>query len=266
MAYRRVEPSRDIYSPPNLRCLTFMSPALKERGTVTLYLPDGHEEMESIPLVLLLHGVYGDHWSWAFMGGAHVRASELINSGKIRPMGIVMPSDGNVGEGSGYVKWPHKDCEKWIIEDVLGCVRMQYPCFSDASPLFIAGFSMGGFGALRLGSKYADLFSGISGHASVTHFDQMQIFTEDPKLDLSHLTEGDRSSLYWMKKNRESLPPLRFDCGSDDLLIEYNRQLASSLDEEEISHQFKEVPGRHSWDYCHEHLGNSLMFFHNLLE
>jgi hypothetical protein len=26
---------------------------------------------ESLPLVILLHGVYGSHWAWLFKGGAH---------------------------------------------------------------------------------------------------------------------------------------------------------------------------------------------------
>ena len=46
----------------------------------------------SLPLVLLLHGVYGSHWAWAFKGGAHRTAQRLIDAGAIPPLVLAMPS------------------------------------------------------------------------------------------------------------------------------------------------------------------------------
>ena len=44
-----------------------------------------------LPIVTLLHGVYGSHWSWAYQGGAHLTAAELMRQGSICPMVLVMP-------------------------------------------------------------------------------------------------------------------------------------------------------------------------------
>jgi len=265
MSFLRLESSHAKYSAEGLRFLTFMSPALGGRGTASFYLPEGWEAMRDLPLVLVLHGVYGDHWSWAFMGGAHRRAAGMIERGEIPPMALAMPSDGLFGEGSGYVNHPGRACESWIVDDVVGCAREAFPCFAAASPLFVTGFSMGGFGALRLGAKYADRFRGIGAHASATRYEHLARFFAEPRGDESHLREEDRSALHWMRANRAILPPIRFDCGADDILVDHSRELHAQLDAEGIPHAYEELPGRHSWDYAHEHLGDSLKFFGGML-
>jgi hypothetical protein len=45
-----------------VRMLTMYWPALKSRADLTVYLPAGHER-EPLPLLILLHGVYGSHWN-----------------------------------------------------------------------------------------------------------------------------------------------------------------------------------------------------------
>lgn len=80
-----------------------------------------------------------------------------------------MLSDGLFGDGSEYVPHKMEHYEKWIVQDVVTSVKEKNEQIKDHSPIFIAGLSMGGYGALILGAKYPDLFSGLS---SMTHFDQ----------------------------------------------------------------------------------------------
>jgi putative tributyrin esterase len=260
MPYSYVEKSFPRYSDDPLHFLTFFSPALGGRGDVCLYIPKGHEERPGLPMVVLLHGVYGSHWSWALNGGAHHVAQRLIDSGTIPPVALVMPSDGYVGQGSGYVPHPGRDCEAWIMEDVIGCVRQNYPCFGPGSRVYLGGFSMGGFGALRLGAKYPARVSGIAAHSSVTHFDQLPRFFDEAHKSFPYLRDEDRSALYWLVKNREVLPPIYFDCGSDDILVQYNRELHQALVEAGVPHEYHELPGRHSWEYWHHQLADALRF------
>ncbi|MCA9414160.1 MAG: esterase family protein, partial [Candidatus Omnitrophica bacterium] len=69
------------------------------------------------------------------------------------------------------------------------------------------------------------------------------------------------SVIYWMKRNREHLPSIRFDCGTEDSLLEANRTLDRELTAEGIEHAYEEFPGAHSWEYWHDHLRDSLIFF-----
>lgn len=259
--YGKIELSDPQYEPQQLRFLTFNSPALGGRGDVSLFIPPNSSGLKNLPLVLLLHGVYCSHWAWAMKGGAHLTAASMIASGEIPPMVLAMPSDGLWAEGSGYL--PHKsaDYEAWIVEDVIGCVSEVVPQVGDETAVYIAGLSMGGFGAMRLGAKYPNRFQGISAHSSVTRgADLQRIISQHPlPFNVAHPDELD--VIYWMLKNRQNLPLLRFDCGVDDHLIADNRQLHQQLSDNNIAHIFEEFPGAHTWPYWTKHLRATLKFF-----
>jgi S-formylglutathione hydrolase FrmB len=147
--------------------------------------------------------------------------------------------------------------------DLAGCVRELFPNL-ERERMFLAGLSMGGFGALRLGMKYSSQVAGISAHSSVTDVSQLTRFIPYPAETFLHAGEADVSLLYWAKKNRDSLPPLRFDCGTNDPLIEENRALHRALAELNIPHQYEEFPGGHDWPYWTQHVRRTLTYFSNL--
>ena len=99
--FTSVELSDPRFERDGLRVVTVKSPALGRRADVTVYVPTGGAD--PLPLVVLLHGVNGSHWSWALRGGAHLTATRLIETGELPPVAIAMPSDGLWGDGSGYV-------------------------------------------------------------------------------------------------------------------------------------------------------------------
>lgn len=257
--YGKVEWSDPAFEPAHLRFLTFQSPALGGRGDVALFVPEG-DDLQDLPLVVLMHGVYCSHWAWALKGGAHLAAAAMIEAGEIPPMALAMPSDGLWAQGTGYLPHEGADYEAWIVNDVVGCVTAEVPSLSDDSDIFIAGLSMGGYGALRLGAKYPSRFKGISAHSSVTRFEDIErLVTQRPlPFRLEHPDEWDID--YWAARNHESLPPIRFDCGVDDVLLEGNRDLHASLDALGIEHVYEEFPGAHKWPYWAEHLKDTLAF------
>ena len=241
--------------------ITVKSNALKKRADITVYTPLSiNEDLTDLPIVILLHGVYGSHWAWALKGKVHETAQKLINDGQIKPMILVMPSDGLYGDGSGYVPHKTENYEKWIVEDVIQVVKEQIPQVTADSPIFITGLSMGGFGALRLGAKYPSVFKAFSGLSSITHFNQIGEFVADFK-QLQDVALEQDGVLDWLLKNKDILPPFRFDCGSEDILIEYNRKLHNDLEKHQILHFYKEFSGGHSWDYWAEHIDETLLFF-----
>lgn len=248
-----------------LRFVTVKSRALGGRADLTAFAPRQAEGKKDLPLVVLLHGVYGSHWAWALKGHAHRTLQKLVNAKEIPAMALAMPSDGLWGDGSGYLPHPAQDFEKWIVEEVPNAAASALPCISAKSPLFICGLSMGGFGALRLGAKYPQRFRAVSGHSSITHFDQMKQFVEED-LSLYCAKPQDRSVLDTMLRNRDSLPPIRFDCGNEDPLINHNRELHRQLTASNIPHHYEEFSGGHEWAYWEKHLAASLKFFANVLK
>ena len=263
--FRTIENSDPRFEVEGLKWVTVKSRALKHRVDLTLFAPEQTTSQKNVPVVILLHGVYGSHWAWALKGGAHRTAARLIIQQEIPPMVLAMPSDGLWGDGSGYL--PHRtgDFEQWIVEEVPAAVRAAIPAVSEASPLFINGLSMGGFGALRLAAKYPEKFRAAGGHSSITHFDQFKLFVQE-SLESYQCPKEDQSVVERLLQNRDRLPALRIDCGSEDLLIEYNRQLNRELKQAGVPHIYEEFPGGHSWPYWETHLGDMLRFFAQCLK
>ncbi|WP_157208975.1 alpha/beta hydrolase [Mariniflexile maritimum] len=262
--FKTTEISDPRFESNNLRHITVKSAHLNNRGDITVFVPSG-ENLTNLPIVILLHGVYGSHWLWSQKTGIHLKMKTWIENGEIAPMIIAMPSDGLWRDGSGYLPLENTDFEKWIVEDVPNAVVELIPQASDTSKLFIAGLSMGGFGALRLGIKYNDTFSAASGLSSITTIEEMKLFTNE---DLSVYTqnENENESVYkTILKHKNSLPPFRFDCGTDDLLIEGNRKLHQQLTDLNIEHIYKEHPGKHEWPYWEAHIKETIQFFNNIL-
>lgn len=251
--------TNEIAKLAGLSLLTVKSNALKKRADITVFCPQTTQNLENLPLVILLHGVYGSHWAWTALGKVHETFQRLIEEGKCRPMLLAMPSDGLYGDGSAYVSHRAADYEKWIVEDVIEAVKDHFAEVKN-SAVFIAGLSMGGFGALRLGAKYPQIFKAFSGLSSITHFSQMEQFVEDFAALKNDATEQD-GVLDWLVKNKEILPPFRFDCGDADVLLEHNRELHQALEKNGISHEYFEYEGGHSWEYWQTHIEETLLFF-----
>ena len=62
-----------------------------------------------------------------------------------------------------------------------------------------------------------------------------------------------------------SLPPIRFDCGTEDFLLQANRTLHQALNDANIPHEYAEFPGAHEWSYWSQHVEDSLLFFNRIL-
>jgi S-formylglutathione hydrolase FrmB len=198
---------------------------------------------------------------WSQKAGVHLSAWQMMENGEIPPMVIAMPSDGLWGDGSGYVPHDGRNFEKWIVEDVPQAVVENIPSVSENSSLFISGLSMGGFGALRLGIKYREKFKAVSAHSSITDLEQMPLFVEEPLEEYLQGNVMENSVWSMIRNNPNSLPKLRFDCGTEDLLIEYNRKLHQQLQDYHIDHTYEEFPGVHEWKYWGEHIKDTLKFF-----
>jgi putative tributyrin esterase len=257
-----IEFSDPRFEKEHLRNITVKSRNLQGRGDITVFIPPNIPDNQPLPLVILLHGVYGSHWAWTQKAGVHHTALRLMEEEKIAPMILAMPSDGLWQDGSGYLEHQTQNFEKWIVEDVPQAVGQCTPLFTEKSPIFIAGLSMGGYGALRLGAKYPDVFKAFSGLSSVTNFQEMEQFMENQDLSiLAQKVPQSEDVLSIILSNKDTLNPFRFDCGSDDILIQGNRDLHHALDQNNIAHFYEEFSGKHEWTYWEKHIVDTLFFF-----
>ncbi|WP_088283781.1 alpha/beta hydrolase family protein [Ideonella sp. A 288] len=258
--FRTLEVSDPALTPPGLRFVTVKSAALGQRADLLLFVPPQAAAGRDVPLVVLLHGVYGSHWAWAFQGGAHVTAQRLIDEGAVPPLVLAMPSDGLWGDGSGYVPHAGQDFERWIVDEVPAAAREACSACSESSPLCIAGLSMGGFAALRLAGRHPQRFVAAAGHSSVTEAAQLDALMAETRTGWA-AAPADTSVIASLREAEAPLPALRFDCGRDDPFIDGNRRLHVELQAAGIAHDYAEHDGGHGWAYWAQHLDDTLRFF-----
>jgi enterochelin esterase-like enzyme len=134
---------------------------------VSIYLPPGYESStQRYPVLYLLHGYTATDRGW--MNPNYVGLPEmmdrLIARHAIAPMIVVMPNAFNRFAGSFYANstlsggW-----EDFIVRDLVGYVDAHYRTLAVKASRGIAGHSMGGYGALRIGMDHPEVFGAAYG-------------------------------------------------------------------------------------------------------
>ncbi|UQA91870.1 alpha/beta hydrolase [Streptomyces halobius] len=131
---------------------------------VNVLLPDGyHTSGRTYPVLYLLHGGAEDFMSWDTKrdeGG--IRA---YTAGK--PIIVVMPDGGPAGWYSNPVS-SHTGPRNWEtfhMEQLIPWIEANFRTYAEYAGRAVAGFSMGGFGALKYAAKYPDRFASVSAHS-----------------------------------------------------------------------------------------------------
>ena len=66
--FRTIEISDPQFESGDLRFITVKSQHLKGRGDICVFVPPMELPDQSVPVIILLHGVYGSAWSWTNRG------------------------------------------------------------------------------------------------------------------------------------------------------------------------------------------------------
>ena len=132
---------------------------------VSIYLPPSYatENGRRYPVVYMLHGYTGSDEGW--FGPRYdlpKAANNAIASGAAREMILVMPNAFNLYAGSMYSNSVTTgDWEGYIAHDLVAYMDSHYRTIPDRMGRGLAGHSMGGYGTLRIGMKYPEVFSSI---------------------------------------------------------------------------------------------------------
>ena len=133
---------------------------------VAIYLPPGYETAKTkrYPVIYLLHGFGDNIKNWTKNFNLKNIADSLIKNGDIREMIIVMPNGTNAYRGSFYTNSPVTgNWEDYIYKDLVAYVDKNYRTIAKPESRGIAGHSMGGYGAIKLGMKHPDVFGAVYG-------------------------------------------------------------------------------------------------------
>lgn len=235
--------------------------------TVNVLLPTDNtalpEEPESTPYktLYLLHGILGNYTDW--INGTNIqRWSDEKN------IAVVMPS----GENMFYLdqEKSHAMYGEFIGEELVNMTRKMFPLSDRREDTFIAGLSMGGYGALRNGLKYHQTFGYIGALSSALIIDDLEKRTDKHPLfmetrsyaeavfgDLHKVKESDKNPEWLalkLKEEGKELPKIYMACGIDDSLMEANKKFYNTLKSAGIDIVFEEGSGSHEWDFWNKYI------------
>lgn len=218
------------------------------------------EQRRPFRTLYLLHGILGDHTDWT----ANTRIQRWAEE---RDLAVVMPAGENrfyldsaaTGEGWG----------RFIGQELPRKMQRLFGLSAAREDNFLAGLSMGGYGALVNGLRYKEQFSRIAGLSSALVLDELllpggagrpcgaetllgpamfgAVFGKPEALPGS-----DRDYYALAKTLAQSggeLPQIYLCCGLEDSLLEPNRRYARFLKEQGFSCTYIEGPGGHEWDF-----------------
>ena len=136
---------------------------------VSVYLPPSYEQSRNrrYPVVYLLHGFTDSDAKWFGLDGKHwINLPDVLNraagNSDTKEVIVVMPNAFNTFEGSMYSSSVTiGDWETFVAKELVAFIDKRYRTIARPASRGLAGHSMGGYGTLRLGMKYPDIFSSI---------------------------------------------------------------------------------------------------------
>lgn len=135
---------------------------------VTVYLPPSYslQPTKRFPVLYMLHGFTDNDSQWFGWEKHWINLQEVIEKslveGLSKEMIVVMPNAFNRFKGSMYASSATiGDWETFVTQELVTYVDANYRTIPTKQSRGLAGHSMGGYGTLRLGMKFPDVYSAI---------------------------------------------------------------------------------------------------------
>lgn len=250
--------------------INFFSTALMKQTMMNVIVPndtlpiikEGNKHYDRPTKVLYaLHGFTENMNAWLF-------GSQIQELATKYNLAIVMPH----GENSFYLnqKGTGYAYANLVGVDIANYLKTTFGLSASKEDTAIIGISMGGFGAVHTGLQFSDQFGKIIAFSSAMIADE--ITNQEPGYsnaiadydyyvttfgDLSKLETSENNPKYQIKKlieENKQVPPIFMACGTEDFLLEQNRDFHKFLTEQEVDVTYYESKGVHDWKFWNEYL------------
>jgi S-formylglutathione hydrolase FrmB len=237
--------------------LHYFSSALQMQVAANVILPEDKDQKGPFPVFYLLHGLSDDHTIW-------LRRTSIERYVQSLPLIVVMPQGGrgfytDAEQGFAY--------ETAIVSDLIGYVDTMFHTKAERGGRCIGGLSMGGYGAVKLALRHPDLFCSANSHSGALAWGHKPFPGEDAwnremRRIVGEKPTGGPSDLFALATqiDKVHLPVLRIDCGTEDFLLQDNRDYHKHLEKSGLPHEYQEFPGAHDWAYWDIHIQEALRF------
>lgn len=199
------------------------------------------------PVLYLLHGLSDDHTIW-------MRRTSIERYAAAKGIAVVMPAVNR----SFYADMP-RGPRYWefVSEELPELARSFFPLSDRREDNFVAGLSMGGYGALKLGLTHPDRFAAAASLSGAVDLEWAirnvpggefhwllggKESVAGTGLDLYHLAEE-------LAASGKEKPLLYQCCGTEDFLYQDNIRFREHCRKLGLALTYEEEPGIHEWGY-----------------
>ncbi len=232
----------------------FFSDVLEVGCSMTVVLPQPTEEQIGVaghdiphtdfPVLYLLHGLSDDHTAWLRYTSVERYAAEA-------GIAVVMPAVNRsfyANERNGAPYWD------FVSEELPTIVRRFFRVSTDPRETYVAGLSMGGYGALKLALTRPERFAAAACLSGAV--DLAELWTRAERVELLERIFGEEipaeADLFALLATADpaALPRLYVGCGTEDHpgLVAGGRRLVAAIEATgvEVTTDFR--PGGHVWE------------------
>lgn len=210
-------------------------------------------EKITYPTLYLLHGLSDDYSIWA-------RRSAIDQYVRDLNIAVVMPDAGR----SFYTDMAYGyDYYTFISKELPAVAEAFFPLSPKREDRFIAGLSMGGYGALKIALSNPESFAAaasLSGAVDIQSIAQKFIAEDSVQSQkefhhiFGHLDDfvGSSNDLFSLAKKCDKAklkPKIYLSCGREDFLYDDNLAFKALLEQTSLDFTYHEGPGDHNWNF-----------------
>jgi len=237
----------------------FFSRALNRNARMDVILPDAKSSaVRPWKTLYLLHGMTDDCTAWQ-------RWTSIERYAEEQGIAVIMPDARlswytDTAAGERYFSF--------VSEELIAISRRMFPALShQREDTFIAGLSMGGYGALKCALKKPETFrkaaslSGALDACGVTRLDPPlgdQAYWEDIFGPIDQIRGSENDLFAAAEACKENRPEIFMWCGTEDFLYGMNIEMRDHLTKLGYELLYSEGHGDHSWKYWDREIQNVL--------
>ncbi len=230
--------------------LHIKSNVLDLNTTVNVILPQDVKKDEKLKVLYLLHGYIGDHTDW-------MRYTSIERYSWNYRLAIVMPAVNNSYYTDTVSGLPYFT---YISKELPELLSSLLPLSNKREDNYVAGLSMGGYGALKVALTYPERYSKAASLSGALDIDEIRKIAQSQPRDLwfnavfglkpSQNTPSDLKYLIDLHlKHHVGLPDLFVACGTEDFLYNDNIKFKDFLENRNVKHTYFESKGAHDWGF-----------------
>lgn len=212
------------------------------------------DKNKPLKTLYLLHGIYGNESDW-IANSRIKRLAQKLN------LAVIMPA----GENKFYSdQRAHDLFGQYIGSELPEFTRTMFNLSTEREDTYVAGLSMGGAGAIYAGLRYPQTFSHVGALSSGLVIDsypadngsyrlpEQRAYFEDvfgPEAAVAGSDRDYRALARALAESGQPRPEIYMCCGTEDGLLEVNRDYHRFLRELDWPVVYEEGPGAHNWDF-----------------